>query len=60
MNEFMAYITRCILVDGQEAINIFPGQAGVSVVKAYAERLASDVVSSLGRDGGIVLFNGVI
>lgn len=46
MSEFIAALTRRVLVDGQEAVTVFPGGAGEAVVKAYTERLAVDVVSS--------------
>lgn len=45
MSEFIAALTRRVLVDGQEAVTVFPGRAGAAVIKAYTERLATDVVS---------------
>ncbi len=45
MDAFMGHLLAAIQADGDDAMRVFPSEAANSVMLAYAERLATDVVS---------------
>lgn len=44
MDAFMGHLLAAIQADGDDAMRVFPAEAAISVMLAYVERLATDVV----------------